>query len=367
MWHRGSRWNASSVVGAFAAPGDVDRQLSVAGRVREIGRAGWRSVILVLIACALAMAAKIPESHAQGIAQEIGSQLQIPDLPCMTPEERRQLQDLRNQDLLNGRRYASIEAQIPSEFIQAENLIRFYDRPTSPIFTTSDEYRAYERAKGVVSRHRAAVERLRQRQEEISRQSGELLARFRILVAMIQQRCYTPPSPIEPMSGPNIELAFSFGSSNPFSTSTYSSTGPQAPFNGDWSLTAFQVCGGATLWPGLAFGPARIGLDVNVCSGSNSLGSFDTTLFRIQRHGPGDVTLRASTSTTVDAVFKTEFAFVQTSLEAWYASFGMGPTFRQLDVTLVSDQSFFGGGIPSISNTTWQTGLGFSAGLSTFV
>jgi len=37
-----------------------------------------------------------------------------------------------------------------------------------------------------------------------------------------------------------------------------------------------------------------------------------------------------------------------------------------LDLTLTSDQSFFGGGVPSISEANWQAGLAVMAGLSTF-
>lgn len=51
----------------------------------------------------------------------------------------------------------------------------------------------------------------------------------------------------------------------------------------------------------------------------------------------------------------------------WFLSAGIGPTFRDLNLTLTSNQSFFGGGIPSISDSTWQVGLGLSPGLSTIV
>ena len=87
--------------------------------------------------------------------------------------------------------------------------------------------------------------------------------------------------------------------------------------------------------------------------------------FRIQRHGPGDVDLRASTNVIIDVLFKGEVPVGPAN--NWFLSAGVGPTFRELDLTLTSNQSFFGDGIPSITESTWQTGLGLSAGLSTFV
>lgn len=161
-----------------------------------------------------------------------------------------------------------------------------------------------------------------------------------------------------------IEPKIGIGVGGSSGTSTYDSTGAQLPFNGDWSKSTAQLCGGATFWPGFVVGPARVGLDVNVCSGTNTFGG-DTTLFRIQRHGPGDVDLRASSNVIIDVLFKGEIPVGPAN--NWFFSAGIGPTFRQLDLTLTSNQSFFGGGIPSVSDSTWQTGLGLSAGLSTFV
>ena len=162
-----------------------------------------------------------------------------------------------------------------------------------------------------------------------------------------------------------IEPKISIGGGGSSGTSTYDSTGGQAPFNGDWSHSTGQVCGGATFYPGFIIGPARVGLDVNICSGSNTFGSGDATLFKIMRHGLGDVDLHASTNVIIDVLFKGEVPVGPSN--NWFLSAGIGPTFRELNLTLTSNQSFFGGGIPSISDATWQTGLGLSAGLSTFV
>jgi hypothetical protein len=155
-----------------------------------------------------------------------------------------------------------------------------------------------------------------------------------------------------------VEPKVSFGLGGTSGRSGYDSTGGQAPFSGDSSNTTGQVCGGATFYPGFGLGPARVGLDVNVCSGSSD------TLFRIGRHGSGDVDLHASTNVIIDVLFKGE-------VPVWpsnnvFLSAGIGPTFRDLNLHLTSNQSFFGGGVPSISDAMWQTGLGVSAGLSTW-
>jgi hypothetical protein len=176
-----------------------------------------------------------------------------------------------------------------------------------------------------------------------------------------------------PQVGMVIEPKISFGLNGSSGTSSYDSTGGQDPFNGDWSHWTSQVCGGATFYPGFVIGAARVGLDVNVCSGSNTFGSNDTRLFTIMRHGPGDVALRSSTNVIIDTLFKAEVplgdpqAQYDPKTQRWFLSAGIGPTFREQNLALTSDQSFFGGGIPSISSTTWQTGLVVSAGLSTFV
>jgi len=163
-----------------------------------------------------------------------------------------------------------------------------------------------------------------------------------------------------------VEPKVSIGGGHAFDTPTYDSTGGQAPFSGDFSQGSPQFCGGATFWPGFVVGPARVGLDVNVCSGSNVFGHDDNnTLFRIPRHGPGDVDLRASTNVIIDVLFKGEVPVGPSN--NLFLSAGIGPTFRHLDLTLTSNQSFFGGGVPSVNESSWQTGLGLMAGLSTFV
>ncbi len=122
--------------------------------------------------------------------------------------------------------------------------------------------------------------------------------------------------------------------------SSYDSTGGQAPFNGDWSRSTGEVCGGATLYPGFVVGAARVGFDVNLCSGSKTFGPGDTTLFTIMRHGPGDVDLRSSTNVVIDTLVKAEVPLGNPEAEYdplsrhWYLSAGIGPTFREQNLSL---------------------------------
>lgn len=144
---------------------------------------------------------------------------------------------------------------------------------------------------------------------------------------------------------------------------TYRSTGGQLPFDGSASRNNVQVCGGATAWfPVSGAGAVKIGVDAQACSGPDAFGGADD-LFRILRHGPGEVTLQSRTNVVFDVFAKAEVPVAPN----WFFSAGVGPTFRQLDLTLTSNQSFFGGGIPSASQSVWQTGIGVAAGVSTIV
>ena len=79
----------------------------------------------------------------------------------------------------------------------------------------------------------------------------------------------------------------------------------------------------------------------------------------------GDVELRSSTNVIIDVLFKGEVPVGPSN--NFFLSAGVGPTFRELNLTLTSNQTFFGGGIPSVSDSMWQTGVALSGGLSTFI
>lgn len=159
---------------------------------------------------------------------------------------------------------------------------------------------------------------------------------------------------------PKIGIGIGGTSSDP----TYRSTGAQAPFDGSASQNNVQVCGGATVWfPVSGAGAVKIGVDAQACSGPSAFGGGDD-LFRILRHGlGGDVTLQSRINVIFDVFARAEVPVAPN----WFFSAGVGPTFRHLDLTLTSNQSFFGGGIPSASSSTWQIGIGVVAGISTFV
>jgi hypothetical protein len=140
---------------------------------------------------------------------------------------------------------------------------------------------------------------------------------------------------------PHIGIGLGGFNNNP----TYRSTGAQAPFDTSASQNNVQVCGGAAFWwPVSGAGAVKIAVDVQACS-------------------TGDVTLQSRTNVVFDVFAKAEVPVAPN----WFFSAGVGPTFRQLDLTLTSNQSFFGGGIPSTSSSTWQAGVGVAAGISTFV
>lgn len=161
-----------------------------------------------------------------------------------------------------------------------------------------------------------------------------------------------------------IEPKIGIGGGGTSSDPTYRSTGRQLPFDGSASQNNVQVCGGAAFWwPVSGAGAVKIAVDVQACSGSSAFGGADD-LFRINRHGPGgDVTLQSRTRVIFDVFAKAEVPVAPNV----FLSAGVGPTFRQLDQTLTSNQSFFGGGIPQASSSTWQAGVGVAAGVSTFV
>lgn len=161
-----------------------------------------------------------------------------------------------------------------------------------------------------------------------------------------------------------IEPKIGIGGGGTSSDPAYRSTGAQAPFDGSASHNNVQVCGGATFWPVSGAGAVKIGVDVQACSGPSAFGGGDDTLFRILRHGTtGDVDLRARTNAILDLIFKAEVPVASN----WFASAGVGPTFRQLDLTLTSNQVPGGAPLVSGSHSGWQTGVAVAGGLSTFV
>ena len=197
--------------------------------------------------------------------------------------------------------------------------------------------------------------------------------------------CQTPAStgvrvgqalPPAPLGRPFIiEPFLGVGIGGTSQNASYTSTGGQPPFAASSSKTNSQFCGGMRFWPGPYAGPARLGIDVSACSGSGTFNSGGVHLFQIARHGPGGlVTFRALENFVIDvhaiiavplpSPFRTETAGeTPRPRDRVFFTFAAGPSFRQQQLTLSSDQSLFGGGIPSARRTTTQTGLGIGLGL----
>jgi hypothetical protein len=168
-------------------------------------------------AAMFALAAPSP-ANAQGIA--VNPDLAIPDLPCMTAAERRQLQDLANQESLLWNRRNSIHAQRTQlwndpAYAAARQLISRVEQQGG--FSSSDQRIAYNAAKRLVAEVEAKIADLGRRWDQLERQRRDVRAQFSALLEAIRRRCYTPPTipltddmlplnpgPIEPMSGPNL-------------------------------------------------------------------------------------------------------------------------------------------------------------------
>lgn len=144
-------------------------------------------------------------------------------------------------------------------------------------------------------------------------------------------------------------------------TAIYGSTGFQPGESSRAGDVFGQVCGGADFRYRLetysaSFG--AFGLGVAACSGGRQ------DLFTIPRHGPGDVSYRLNTNVILDLTAAYQFGLpiggTPVSL-----TLGAGPSFRQVDRRLTSDQSFFGGGVPSAGGSAWQTGVVLSFGVMT--
>ena len=187
---------------------------------------------------------------------------------------------------------------------------------------------------------------------------------FHRVVPCPPQTTTTTPPPVTTTPAPAgvgmliVEPKVSFGLGGSSSSPSYASTGAQAPFSGDSSKTSGQFSGGVSIFPGLGIGPVALGFDFSVSTQQGQ------TLFSIPRHASGLVTLDANSSVVIDLLLKGEVPVGPSN--NFFLSAGIGPSFRKSDITLTSNQSAFGGGIPTVSQSKSQTGLALSAGLSTF-
>jgi len=185
----------------------------------------------------------------------------------------------------------------------------------------------------------------------------------------------TPRTAQAPCGPPGIgrsflELKGAVGVARTSGDATYTSTGAQAPFTGSFSNTGVPFgIGIATSGPPIEL-PGAYTRCVRFMFEGSLFRYPGQSFFAIPRHAGGLVTFDASPSAVIDFLlrFETPLELLNSAgMADWFFTVGLGPTFRQLNLTLRSDQSAFLGGMPSISETTWQTGFAVMAGLSTFV
>ena len=179
--------------------------------------------------------------------------------------------------------------------------------------------------------------------------------------------------------------------------SSYSSTGTQAPFDGNSSFGKGQVGVGINVpvVPGVLGAGSSLSVNAGVYTGG---GKHD--LFMIGRHPPnltGLVTLNENDKVIIDVPAVVSFpfglspapvappgyaeettsrrvkknplaggnqAYAAAPPAPWIFSVGAGPTFRKSEITLTSNQTGAGGSLLSVSNTQWQTGFVVATGLS---
>ena len=173
-----------------------------------------------------------------------------------------------------------------------------------------------------------------------------------------------PPPPVTTTPAPVgvgfliVEPRVSLGLARTSGTSAYDSTGGQPSFSGDSSKTGGQFSGGVSIGTGVG-GNTTVMVDFSVSTHPGQ------TFFSILRHADGLVTLDASSSVVVDALLKGQVAAGHSN--NFFLSAGIGPSFLKSDITLTSNQTAFGGGMPAISESKWQTGWAVSAGMATSV
>jgi hypothetical protein len=192
-----------------------------------------------------------------------------------------------------------------------------------------------------------------------------------------------------------------FGEDSP----SYVSTGSQPPFFGAGrGRSTAALCGELALWytlfwtmhpdaaAAIVVSAPHLGVALSMCG----LTGTRVTLFDIARHGPGTVRYELNERFTytllfqarlvlwlqLDAIFRQFYVAETAQLAAageaaqvtpgprrtWWPvmiTAGIGPSFVRSKVTLTSDQSFFGGGVPSASDSRTETGFTFRIGAST--
>jgi len=175
----------------------------------------------VFISFSIVSGAGVTDARAQGIAVE--PEPSIPDLPCMTPADRRALQRLKDEMQVTSGRFHGLLAQLDQlwgtpegkQLSAAEALIKQVDTAQQGIATTSDQFREYQNARATVRRLAPLRQKIDALIKTIQGVAGKYVAldkRFDAMISEIKKRnCDPPPiGPIEPMSLPFDPIYFNF-------------------------------------------------------------------------------------------------------------------------------------------------------------
>jgi len=173
-----------------------------------------------------------------------------------------------------------------------------------------------------------------------------------------------PPSPPSPQVGmlvmplgSNYALTFSVGPTFTRYSSSYSSTGSQAPDSSSSRTTGAAICGGFTAYYPTAGNAIEYGGGLNICGDTTGA----TKLFDIVRHpGSGHV------SATVNPGVRLEpFVGIHVPINAGPVVdmiMRVGPVFANNTLSITSDQTGAGGRLETASNSVWTTGAGLTLG-----
>lgn len=149
-------------------------------------------------------------------------------------------------------------------------------------------------------------------------------------------------------------------------SSSYRSTGAQAPLDASSNHTGALICGGVNgYWPMGGVMPSgyvgTYGGGINICG----VGGGKSELFRYIVHPAG-----GAFTGTVDPGPRIE-VYIGTHWDAFgpgrsnpYLFMRVGPVFAQNKISVTSDQVGAGGRLESASSSSWTTGAGLELGIS---
>jgi hypothetical protein len=186
-------------------------------------------------------------------------------------------------------------------------------------------------------------------------------------------QCAVTPLTQTSMSGASIKLgtgqyalSFSTGSDFMHYSSSYRSTGTQAPLDASSSHTSALICGGVNgYWPMPGLMPSgyqgTVGGGINICG----VAGGKSTLYSYYIHpGNGAVTATVDPGARVEAYLGYHWDAFGPERTNPYIYMRYGPVFAQNKISVTSNQTGAGGRFESADRTVWTTGVGVELGLS---